>query len=151
MHRQILFIGTGGECRQKEVAYLVGLDATTNPMSFNQHNGDGKFSRAGIPHTQRQKEATKKTGLANKGRKATPAEIEGGRKGGLAGRGRKATPAQIEGGRKGGLASKGNVNAFSLITHETKRISKEEFDANKGTLYVGHNHNLAKAWKSSEI
>jgi NUMOD3 motif len=44
----ILCIGDQHYIRELEYKYLITLDAKHNPLSYNQHNGDGKFSRIGI-------------------------------------------------------------------------------------------------------
>ena len=46
--REILCIGLPKDIRVLEARYLTKLDAKNNPMSFNKHNGDGKFSSIGI-------------------------------------------------------------------------------------------------------
>lgn len=46
--RQILCIGNATDMLQLETDYLVLVDAKHDPMSYNRHNGDGKFSTAGI-------------------------------------------------------------------------------------------------------
>ena len=46
--RQILCIGQPMDMLQLETDYLVLVDAKHDPMSYNRHNGDGKFSTAGI-------------------------------------------------------------------------------------------------------
>ena len=107
--REILVIGDADQSRYivEMESFLLGvLDAKNDPMSYNQHNGDGKFSRVGRPTSQAQLEGARKGGLANKGIKRgpkTPAQREAARKVGLANRGRPATSAQIEALRKGGL------------------------------------------------
>lgn len=45
--REILVIGDPTYIRQLENDFLVLLDAKKNPMSFNLHNGDGKFTTLG--------------------------------------------------------------------------------------------------------
>lgn len=46
--RQILCIGNATDMLQLETDYLVLVDAKHDPMSYNRHNGDGKFSTVGI-------------------------------------------------------------------------------------------------------
>ena len=46
--REILCIGLPTDIRVLESEYLTKLDAKNNLMSFNKHNGDGKFSSIGI-------------------------------------------------------------------------------------------------------
>lgn len=45
--REILFLGTIEEVMQFEVNYLKAEDAKNNTLSFNRHNGDGKFTSTG--------------------------------------------------------------------------------------------------------
>lgn len=47
--REILCIGAPEDIVKLESDYLVSLDAKNDPMSFNKHNGDGKFSSLGKP------------------------------------------------------------------------------------------------------
>ncbi len=46
--REIIKTGSPGEMIKLETTLLESLDAKSNPMSFNQHNGDGKFTRTGV-------------------------------------------------------------------------------------------------------
>lgn len=46
--REIIKIGSPEEMIKLETTLLESLDAKSNPMSFNQHNGDGKFTRTGV-------------------------------------------------------------------------------------------------------
>lgn len=48
-HRKILCVGNPEDIVKLESDYLVSLDAKNDPMSFNKHNGDGKFSSLGKP------------------------------------------------------------------------------------------------------
>jgi len=45
---EILFTGTPEEALLLESKLLIELDAKNNIQSFNMHNGDGKFTTAGI-------------------------------------------------------------------------------------------------------
>lgn len=45
--REILVIGPAAYIRDLEAKYLAALDAKHDVMSFNLHNGDGKFTTAG--------------------------------------------------------------------------------------------------------
>ena len=114
--REVLCIGDDGQSRyivEMESAILIGLDAKNSSEYYNQHNGDGVFSRAGRKATQTQIDGCRKGGLAKRGRKATPAQLEGARKGGL----RPATPAQKAAARKSGLANKGITQPKSPCPH----------------------------------
>jgi hypothetical protein len=46
-HREILAVGDPAAMLELETRYLVSLDAKNDPMSYNQHNSDGKFSTSG--------------------------------------------------------------------------------------------------------
>jgi hypothetical protein len=45
--REILAVGEPAAMLELETRYLVSLDAKNDPMSYNQHNSDGKFSTGG--------------------------------------------------------------------------------------------------------
>lgn len=45
--REILVIGPAAYIRELEYKYLTALNARLDKMSFNLHNGDGKFTTAG--------------------------------------------------------------------------------------------------------
>ena len=47
--REILFTGEPKEILTLESELLELFDAKNDPRSYNQHNGDGKFTRIGIP------------------------------------------------------------------------------------------------------
>ena len=47
-YREIIEIGEPTEMVKLETTLLESLDAKNNPMSFNQHDGDGKFTRTGV-------------------------------------------------------------------------------------------------------
>jgi hypothetical protein len=46
--REVIETGSPEEMIKLETTLLESLDAKHNPMSFNQHNGDGKFTRTGV-------------------------------------------------------------------------------------------------------
>lgn len=46
--REILAIGTPNYILDLESKYLTSVDAKNNNMSFNRHNGDGKFTSTGV-------------------------------------------------------------------------------------------------------
>jgi hypothetical protein len=46
--REIIKTGSPEEMIKLETTLLESSDAKSNPMSFNQHNGDGKFTRTGV-------------------------------------------------------------------------------------------------------
>lgn len=66
--RTILCIGYPEDMLALEARYLTALDAKHDPMSFNMHNGDGKFTTAGMPAHNKGKPG-KKGGIPwNKGK-----------------------------------------------------------------------------------
>ena len=48
---EIIATGAAEEMIQLEITLLKASDAKNNPLSFNQHNGDGIYNRAGATHT----------------------------------------------------------------------------------------------------
>lgn len=58
---EILHTGDSEYIKKLETSILKELDAKNDPMSFNQHNGDGLYSRCGVKETastrQRKREA----------------------------------------------------------------------------------------------
>lgn len=70
--REILHTGTPEAMLNLEAALLEEFDAKNNPLSYNQHNGDGKFTRTGVvvPLETRlkQSEAIKGDNHPNKGK-----------------------------------------------------------------------------------
>jgi hypothetical protein len=67
--RLILKTGEPQDMVELETKLLQILDAKQDPMSFNQHNGDGKFTVAG-KKVYRSSEQGAKISAANKGRTA---------------------------------------------------------------------------------
>jgi len=53
--REILVIGKPKYIRELENKYLMSLDAKNDFMSFNMHNGDGKFTTTGRTEPEHQK------------------------------------------------------------------------------------------------
>lgn len=47
-HREILCVGEPQDMIELECRLLESLDAKNDPLSYNQHNGDGKFTTAGV-------------------------------------------------------------------------------------------------------
>lgn len=47
--REVLCVGPAAYIRELETALLVACDAAEDPMSFNQQNQNGRFSRQGLP------------------------------------------------------------------------------------------------------
>lgn len=57
--REIVATGDPASMLLLETSLLTDADARSNPLSFNQHNGDGDFSRAGVttPEKTRRKQS----------------------------------------------------------------------------------------------
>jgi hypothetical protein len=47
-HREILCIGEAADMIDLECRLLEALDAKNDPLSYNQHNGDGQFTTTGV-------------------------------------------------------------------------------------------------------
>lgn len=59
--REIIATGTSEEMLTLETALLLLFNAKYDPRSFNQHNGDGKFTTRGVaPHNKGKKYSTGK-------------------------------------------------------------------------------------------
>jgi hypothetical protein len=63
--REILLTGSPSEMLLAESELLLSLNAKNDPLSFNQHNGDGKFTTTGISPTikHREKISNSKKGI----------------------------------------------------------------------------------------
>jgi hypothetical protein len=71
--QEILFTGDPKNAIARESEILNELNAKINPMSYNMHNGDGKFSTAGIQLTDEWKE---KISSSNRGKQRTETHRE---------------------------------------------------------------------------
>ena len=80
-YREILCVGNPEYIVQLESDYLIALNAKNDPMSYNKHNGDGKFSSLGKPSSLKgragnrkghkmSEEAKEKASIKLKGRQA---------------------------------------------------------------------------------
>lgn len=58
--REILVIGPPEFIAELERTYLKTIDAKNNPLSYNGHNGDGLYSRAGVAPWNKGKESPTK-------------------------------------------------------------------------------------------
>lgn len=113
--REILHTGLPEEILSFEVSLLTESDAKNDPLSFNQHNGDGKFTRTGVkvPLETRlkQSESIKKIHpnrgkpSPNKGKKASE---ETRKKQSIAKLGKKRAPFKEETKEKIGAAKRGS-------------------------------------------
>jgi hypothetical protein len=115
--REILHTGSPEEILSLEVALLKESDAKNNPLSYNQHNGDGKFTRTGVkvPLETRlkQSESIKKV-HPNRGKpspnRGKTASLETREKQRLAKLGKKRPPFKEETIKKIGDAKRGENN-----------------------------------------
>lgn len=72
--REILAIGDPKYILTLEAKFLSTIDAKNDPMSFNMHNGDGKFTTAGTSWTDEQREKAKVSySLSRKGKQKSDA------------------------------------------------------------------------------
>lgn len=64
---EILYTGDPVFIKELETKILMELDAKNDPMSFNQHNGDGLYNRYGIKENEntRQKKKEARLGIKN--------------------------------------------------------------------------------------
>lgn len=69
-HREIIALGDPKEMIDLECQLLESLDAKNNPESFNQHNGDGKFTTLGVEPYNKGKRYKRGTPSWNSGKKA---------------------------------------------------------------------------------
>lgn len=63
---EILHIGDSEYIAQLETHILTELDAKNDPMSFNQHNGDGLYNRAGIKENDITRKRKSNARMSNK-------------------------------------------------------------------------------------
>jgi hypothetical protein len=134
--REILHIGTPEEILNLEVVLLKESDAKNNSMSYNQHNGDGKFTRTGVavPLETRlkQSESIKKI-HPGKGKpspnKGKIASEETRKKQSLAKIGKKRPPFSQETKEKIGAAKKGtnHPNFGKPLSNEHKQKLRDAF------------------------
>jgi hypothetical protein len=126
--REIIQTGYPSEMIKLETILLESLDAKNNPMSFNQHNGDGKFTRTGVKASaetrKKQSEAIKGDKHPNKGKPGSnlgkTASEETRRKQSEAKLGKKGHPQSKAAREKIGAAKRGSNNP-----HYGKTPSKE--------------------------
>lgn len=113
--REILKTGSPSEMILYETSLLESLDAKNNLDSYNQHNGDGKFTRTGVTvpmeTRKKQSEAIKGDRHPNKGKpspnKGKKASEETRKKQSQAKIGKKRPPFKAETKEKIGAAKRG--------------------------------------------
>lgn len=106
--RVVLETGEPVEMRKLEAEILTTLDAKNAPMSFNLHNGDGKFSATGKTLSPRSPEHRAKLSAALKGKSLSPehrAKLSAVRKG------EKHSPHSPEARAKMSAAKKGKTKS----------------------------------------
>ena len=66
--REVLLVGSVEQILKEECECLFGVDAKNDPMSFNRHNGDGKFTSTGkiAALSTRMKMSESRKGVAKK-------------------------------------------------------------------------------------
>ena len=69
-HREILCVGEPQDMIELECRLLESLDAKNDPLSYNQHNGDGKFTTAGVEPWNKGKRIPRNKPAWNSGKKA---------------------------------------------------------------------------------
>jgi len=67
-HREILCVGEPQDMIELECRLLESLDAKNDPLSYNQHNGDGKFTTAGVEPPNKGKRYKRGTPSWNSGK-----------------------------------------------------------------------------------
>jgi hypothetical protein len=141
--REILHTGSPEEMLNLEVTFLIEADAKNNPLSYNQHNGDGKFTRTGVavPLETRlkQSESIKKIHSGrgkpgpNRGKKASE---ETRKKQSLAKLGKKGYLHTPEAKEKIGAAKRGSNHPSygKPLTDEHKQKLRDAFVGKKKSL-----------------
>lgn len=114
--REVLEIGNFIYIRELEATYLWACDAKNDPMSFNMHNGDGKFSTTG-----KKLGPSKMKGM--KGKKRGPASPEHIAKRSIAlkgkNKGKKLGPQSLEHRNNISLSKKGKKQSPEHIAKTT--------------------------------
>ncbi len=78
-HREILCIGEAADMIDLECRLLEALDAKNDPLSYNQHNGDGQFTTTGVEPWNKGKHIPRNKPAWNSGIRAP--QISNGKKG----------------------------------------------------------------------
>lgn len=141
--REIIQTGNAKEMIKLETTLLRSLDAKNDVMSFNQHNGDGKFTRTGVTVSEdtrkKQSETMKKVHPnrgkpgPNRGKKASPETREKQR---IAKLGKTRPPFTTETREKIGAAKRGSnhPNYGKSLTEEHKKKLRDAFVGKKKIL-----------------
>lgn len=110
--RTILCLGTPEYIVDLETRLLTAVDAKNDPLSYNQHNGDGKFTSLGRPCTF-------------KGKKLGPQSDEAKMKRSIALKGKNLGKVPWNKGKTGGTAwNKGKVGV--QVAHNKGKVMSEE-------------------------
>lgn len=143
--REIIKTGSPEEMIKLETTLLESLDAKNDPLSFNQHNGNGKFTRTGVTVSdetrKKQSESIKKVHpnrgkpSPNKGKKASAETKEKQR---LAKLGKKRAPFKPETREKIGAAKRGSnhYNYGKSLSEEIKQKLRDAFAGKKKPLVI---------------
>lgn len=141
--RTVLCIGHAVDMLALETALLTLVDAKNDPLSYNQHNGDGKFTRIGMPSGHRGKklgpqsaEAKMKRSIALKGKNLGKVPWNKGKTGGTAWN--KGIAQTDEQKAKNSLAHKNQVPWNKGKKHTAEHI------ANNSAAQKGINKGVAK-------
>lgn len=143
--REIIQTGSPKEMIELETNLLESLDAKNDVMSFNQHNGDGKFTRTGVivsEETRKKQSETIKKVHPNRGKpspnRGKKASLETKEKQRLAKLGKKRAPFKPETREKIGLAKRGaNHPSYGKpLSEEHKKKLRDAFAGKKKPLVV---------------
>jgi hypothetical protein len=141
--RTILCLGTPEYIVDLETRLLTAVDAKNDPLSYNQHNGDGKFTRIGMPSGHRGKklgpqsaEAKMKRSIALKGKNLGKVPWNKGKTGGTAWN--KGIAQTDEQKAKNSLAHKNQVPWNKDKKHTAEHV------ANNSAAQKGINKGVAK-------
>jgi hypothetical protein len=134
--REILLIGDPLYIREMENALLIKLDAKHCLASFNQHNGDGKFTTVGIAVSEATREKRSRALLGIQRSDDFKRKVGNRRRGAV---------ASIETRAKIGAASKGRVQS------EDARLKNSIAHSGENNHFYGKQHTAETKAKISKI
>lgn len=147
-NRNIIATGESNDILNLESAILKKLDAKNHPMSFNRHNGDGKFTTLGRiePEHIKEKRISKLKGMKKpdgfgekikKIRTGLKFDEQWRKNIGLASKGRLQS---LEARKKNSESHMGEKNHFYGKTHteETKQLIREKKTGKKSSSWKGY-------------
>lgn len=142
--REIIQTGTPDEMIALEAHLLESADAKNNDMSFNQHNGDGKFIRTGVEvslETRKKRSESNKKNHPGRGKigpnKGKIASEETRRKQSQAKLGKKRAPFTEETKAKISESKKGDNNP-QYGKHISDEVKQKLSEAQKGVKKKEH-------------